>query len=361
MPLEYLAQMYKAVEPFHFYTKTKNDKSDERKLHVNVPDPSASDSSCDDEVIANQLAGFRKRKNVNAYTSVKTVKETLGHSLDRNYRSLKEGAAVTLDCVALVHVADQSPTESNQPVRHPSPYYYGDLFKVPEQLQRAQPNKYRKSVSLDVPGERSRTPGLPKRNSVAGDGAPYHSSNQLSGNQYQQQQDLVSPTSGSEHALPSRTEILSSCIINEWDHTLMPPHRLLSHDLPTTVCTCLASPDEDELESGATRKPTRPQIRKLRRSRRIDPQPILIENERDEEDNEEEDDDEEDRVVDEGADDEQEDDEEEEIDPEDEDMARQRRLYETAFDCKVSRSDDDLDDLDRVTNHPVLHTQVRLN
>ncbi|XP_043277333.1 uncharacterized protein hwt [Venturia canescens] len=323
-------------------------------------DPSASDSSCDDEVIASQLAGYRKRQNAGGYTSVKAAKETLGHSLDRNYRISKDSAAVTLDCVALVHVTDHSPTESSQPVRHPSPYYYGDLFKVPEQLQRPQPNKYRKSVSLDVPGERSRTPGLPKRNSVAGDGAaPYHSSNQLSTSQYQNHQeqhqaDFVSPTSGSEHALPSRTEILSSCIINEWDHTLMPPHRLLSHDLPTTVCTCLASPDEDELESTTARKPTRPQVRKLRRSRRIDPQPILVENDRDEEN--EEDEDEEDRVVDEGADDEHEDDEEEDIDPEDEDMARQRHLYETAFDCKVSRSDDDLDDLDRVTNHPILHT-----
>lgn len=34
--------------------------------------------------------------------------------------------------------------------------------------------------------------------------------------------------------------------------------------------------------------------------------------------------------------------------------ARARRLYETAFDCKVARSDDDLDDVDRVSNHPIL-------
>lgn len=263
-------------------------------------------------------------------------------------RVLREGA-VTVDCVALVHVSDQSPTDNSQPVRHPSPYYYGDLFKVPEQLSRPQPNKYRKSVSLDVPGERSRTPGLPKRNSVAGDGAPYHSSSQLQGQH--QQQDLVSPTSGSEHAVPSRGEILSSCIINEWDHTLMPPHRLLSHDLPTTVCTCLASPDEDELD-GAACKVVRPQIRKLRRSRKIDPQPILVEDDYDGDEAE--------READEGADyaEEGDDEEEGEAGAEDEEMARQRHLYETAFDCKVSRSDDDLDDLDRVTNHAVLHSQV---
>ncbi|XP_071450081.1 uncharacterized protein hwt, partial [Hetaerina americana] len=33
---------------------------------------------------------------------------------------------------------------------------------------------------------------------------------------------------------------------------------------------------------------------------------------------------------------------------------RQRHLYETAFDCKVRRSQDDLDEVDRVSNHPVL-------
>lgn len=31
-----------------------------------------------------------------------------------------------------------------------------------------------------------------------------------------------------------------------------------------------------------------------------------------------------------------------------------RQIYETAFDCKVARSDDDLDDFDRVSNHPAL-------
>ncbi|XP_077299445.1 SH2 domain-containing adapter heavyweight [Arctopsyche grandis] len=34
--------------------------------------------------------------------------------------------------------------------------------------------------------------------------------------------------------------------------------------------------------------------------------------------------------------------------------ARARQIYETAFDCKVARSDDDLDDVDRVSNHPIL-------
>ncbi|XP_053975989.1 uncharacterized protein LOC128874883 [Hylaeus volcanicus] len=306
-------------------------------------DPSASGSSCENDEEGRQ-ADIRKRKN-----SVYATSSSRTRSVDRDKEITSIDGSV-IGCVALVHLADQSPTESNQPVRHPSPYYYGDLFKVPEQISKTQPNKYRKSVSLDVPGERSRTPGIPKRNSVAGDGGTYSSQQQqqqLSQPQHYQSQDLVSPTSGSEHAVPARNEILSSCIITEWDHTLMPPHRLLSHDLPTTVCTCVASPDEEEDELDE-RQPqlTRHQVRKLRRTRRIDPQPILVEDEDDVEGEDEGEEEEEEDV---------------EVEEDEEEMARQRHLYETAFDCKVNRSDDDLDDLDRVTNHPVLHSQVRSN
>ncbi|XP_034940683.1 uncharacterized protein hwt [Chelonus insularis] len=295
-------------------------------------DPSASDSSCNEELRGHSYQ--RKFKNPSRASTAGKDSRLSNNSISQD--------GVTVDCVALVHITDQSPTESNPPVRHPSPYYYGDLFKTPEQQQKTQPNKYRKSVSLDVPGDRSRTPVLPKRNSVAGDGgSPYVSSSNP-----QQSQDLVSPT-GSEHAVPSKNnEILSSCIITEWDHTLMPPHRLLSHDLPNTVCMCVASADEDELE--APIKVARHQVRKLRRSKRIEPQqPALIEDEYDVEAEKPGDE----------ADIEEED--IEEID--DEEMARQRHLYETAFDSKVSRSDDDLDDVDRVTNHPVLHSHVRTN
>lgn len=332
-------------------------------LWIPFSDPSASGSSCEDDEESRQV-DIRKRKN-SLYAST----STRAPSIDRE-KELSSAEGALVDCVALVHLTDQSPTESNQPVRHPSPYYYGDLFKVQEQISKSQPNRYRKSVSLDVPGERSRTPGIPKRNSVAGDGGSYSSQQQQPQQQqqsqqplhYQQQQqqlqlqqhqlqqhyqsqDLVSPTSGSEHAVPARSEILSSCIITEWDHTLMPPHRLLSHDLPTTVCTCVASAEEEEDELDQ-RQPqlTRHQVRKLRRTRRIDPQPILVEDEDDVEGEDEGEEEEEEDV---------------EVEEDEEEMARQRHLYETAFDCKVNRSDDDLDDLDRVTNHPVLHSQVR--
>lgn len=36
------------------------------------------------------------------------------------------------------------------------------------------------------------------------------------------------------------------------------------------------------------------------------------------------------------------------------DMTRQRHVYETAFDCRISKSDDDLEQIDKVSNHPVL-------
>lgn len=42
----------------------------------------------------------------------------------------------------------------------------------------------------------------------------------------------------------------------------------------------------------------------------------------------------------------------------DDDMTRQRHVYETAFDCRISKSDDDLDQIDKVSNHSVL---VQLN
>ncbi|XP_054088463.1 uncharacterized protein LOC105212730 isoform X2 [Zeugodacus cucurbitae] len=38
----------------------------------------------------------------------------------------------------------------------------------------------------------------------------------------------------------------------------------------------------------------------------------------------------------------------------DEMSSRTRQLYETAFDCKIAKSDDDLDEVDRVTNHSIL-------
>jgi len=47
-------------------------------------------------------------------------------------------------------------------------------------------------------------------------------------------------------------------------------------------------------------------------------------------------------------------DEDEEDDSEDIMGSRRRQIYETAFDCKIAKSDDDLDEVDRITNCSVL-------
>ncbi|XP_068159179.1 LOW QUALITY PROTEIN: uncharacterized protein hwt [Drosophila tropicalis] len=60
------------------------------------------------------------------------------------------------------------------------------------------------------------------------------------------------------------------------------------------------------------------------------------------------------------GDDEEEEDDDDDVDDDDEDQdsdtmaSRRRQIYETAFDCKISKSDDDLDEVDRITNHSVL-------
>jgi hypothetical protein len=42
-----------------------------------------------------------------------------------------------------------------------------------------------------------------------------------------------------------------------------------------------------------------------------------------------------------------------------EEMPHQRHMYETAFDCKINKLENDFDDIDRMTNH-LLISQVRL-
>ncbi|XP_017114404.1 uncharacterized protein LOC108137294 [Drosophila elegans] len=54
------------------------------------------------------------------------------------------------------------------------------------------------------------------------------------------------------------------------------------------------------------------------------------------------------------GDEDEEEDEEEDDDSEDIMGSRRRQIYETAFDCKIAKSDDDLDEVDRITNCSVL-------
>lgn len=231
-----------------------------------------------------------------------------------------------------VHLTAAAPVTATR--RNPSPYYYGDLFRDNHEPQvsrrhyttRQQLSQPRKSVSFDTPG----TAVLPNHNSLDSDGSPTVSSLILS---------EVSPCSGSQHAAGSAGSLLAACLL-EWDAILMPPHRQLrgQHDLPS-VCSCAGAGqclDEDDEVDDVGEYDNR--NRHLRRHQYLHyPQQqqnggALVEEPPVDYDLPE--------------------------DGEDEygyDMSgRQRHVYETAFDCKVSRSDDDLDDVDRVTNHPVL-------
>lgn len=224
-----------------------------------------------------------------------------------------------------LHLAAAAPVTTTR--RNPSPYYYGDLFRddnepqvlrrhYSERQQQCQP---RQSAGLATPA----TALLFNRNSLHGDGRSSVSS-------------LISPYSRSQHAVGSAGSLLAACLL-EWDTILMPPHRQLRAppELPS-VCACAGSghclDDDDDDDDVVDHDPRYHHHHRHhhhdqyhqhygRRAPVEDP-PV-------------------DYDVPEGED--------------EYDMSgRRRHLYETAFDCKVSRSDDDLDDVDRVTNHPVL-------
>lgn len=98
-----------------------------------------------------------------------------------------------------------------------------------------------------------------------------------------------------------------------------------------STCPYVASAEEEDEVDPPKPQVSRLKVKKLKRSRKLNPNLVLVKDKRVE------------NVI---------------TDEEYKKMARQRQLYETAFDCKISRSDDDLDDMDRVSNHPVLHTYV---
>ncbi|XP_047028869.1 uncharacterized protein LOC124636775 [Helicoverpa zea] len=165
------------------------------------------------------------------------------------------------------------PRYANAPRRNPSPYYYGDLFKTPQQVptpsaptisttSSSRGPRYRKSASLDAPHVAPR-PNLPKRFSVAEDGF--------------RELERSSSSSGE----------------SAW----MPPRR---RGRDAAGCACAAPEDVEE------HRPSRSVF--------YVPAPL----------------------------------------PRWPQEMTTRQIYETAFDCKIARSDDDLDDFDRVSNHPAL-------
>ncbi|XP_011312709.1 uncharacterized protein [Fopius arisanus] len=271
------------------------------------------------ETHTNQLFGIHSKK---VPSHLENEKEVI-----LNNGVVYSNDTTPVNSIEFRHIQKGGPVHCNgHAARHPSPYYYGDLYKVTKKLSKFQPPKYRKSVNLDVSAERAQIPKLSKRNSIAGD---HISPPTLFGNQ-----DPVTPAGSGYVPSVRSTEIISSCIITEWDETLMPPRRLLSHDLPTIACKYIPFAKVKN-EVGVVRGTVR-RLSKLRTTRRIGlKQPLECEAEADRAGNEA---DIEEEVVGEGD------------NIADEKMARQRHVYETAFDCKVERSEDNSDDVYRVTN-----------
>lgn len=173
----------------------------------------------------------------------------------------------------------QSPERSDIK-RHPSPYYYSDLYKNEnEEHTTKAPLKYKKALSLDKSdGEIQKT--------ATNKTSERSLNNQdliKSGYHKKYRKNIDNSSLEKQHRSKSSTNYKKSSSTDSRDagETVMPPNRV------TSPCACLTP------EYGL-----------------------------------------------------------------DDEMTRQRHVYETAFDCRVSKSDDDLDQIDKVSNHPVL---IQLN
>lgn len=162
----------------------------------------------------------------------------------------------------------QSPERSDVK-RHPSPYYYGDLFKNRPEETPSKPNlKKQQEKSDESDGELA---PIASNHRLRPTNKKYRKSSSLDNS------NLDKPIRSKEYSQLNYKK--SSSVDNQRyvPDSAMPPNRL------TTTCSCI-TPDHDL----------------------------------------------------------------------DDDMMRQRHVYETAFDCRIAKSDDDLDELEKVTNHPVL-------
>ncbi|KAF5297164.1 hypothetical protein FQR65_LT10063 [Abscondita terminalis] len=183
----------------------------------------------------------------------------------------------------------QSPAR-NDVKRHPSPYYYGDLYKNKTDESPSKSQKYKKSIDKSDVENSSQT--KTKKVSEADYLLNQNFDNQKSFYQIKYWKNSSIDTPNVEEPFRSKFSQLncrksSSVDTQSTDsrdaanESVMPPNRL------TSPCACFTP--EDGL---------------------------------------------------------------------DDDMTRQRHVYETAFDCRIDKSDDDLDQMDKVSNHPVL---VQLN
>ena len=235
----------------------------------------------------------------------------------------------------------QPTTESK---RNPSPYYYSDLLKKkdkpPEQIQTEsvvysvpKPQalrqkeagfKARKSSSLDTPGAEKEV-CLPKRYSITEEGVRIircdspstTTSDDTDCSECQKRREWHANALAVVRAATSSSRTHDDSVEYENHsefHSHMPPHRLLG----PAICACTAPPfgdDADELFRPRSIFYVHQQgTHECVDCAATDSLKSLILNE---------------------------------------EMSniRQRKLYETAFDSKLAKSDDDLDEVDRITNH----------
>lgn len=179
----------------------------------------------------------------------------------------------------LPRVNVQSPERSDIK-RHPSPYYYSDLYKNENDEHTTKaPLKYKKALSLDKSdGE------IQKTTANKTSDRPLNNQDLIKSGYHKKYRKNIDNTSlEKQNRSKSSVNYKKSSSTDSRDavETVMPPNRV------TSPCACLTP------EYGL-----------------------------------------------------------------DDEMTRQRHVYETAFDCRVSKSDDDLDQIDKVSNHPVL---IQLN
>uniref|UniRef100_A0A8W7PAE5 SH2 domain-containing adapter protein D n=1 Tax=Anopheles coluzzii TaxID=1518534 RepID=A0A8W7PAE5_ANOCL len=252
----------------------------------------------------------------------------------------------------------QSPIKTTGPdtaKRNPSPYYYSDLLKnkqreregtelIPadsglpanlptvqqtpstEAVRRDPPVRYKKSSSLDTPGAEKEVP-LPKRYSITEEGVRIIRCDSPS--------TTTSDDSDCSECCKRRAWQAQALAITRATCNLgprvdsMPPHRLLG---PAAVCAC-ATPqafgddddNDDELFlSFYVHQPGAADCADCALGGAGDLQSST---------------------------------------PAQDEMAnvRTRQIYETAFDSKITRSDDDLDEVDRITNQSVLLQLTKSN
>ncbi|XP_058803483.1 uncharacterized protein LOC131671233 isoform X2 [Phymastichus coffea] len=313
-------------------------------------DLSNSDSSWENEETSDKLSNCGKRKKTSYDISSESRNfgvQVLGAEWDSTESGdlvINEGTipeVLLLKHLIISHL-DCLSTDS-LPSTYLSPYYYGDLFKTSTtdyhqvvHKQQDQQQQWKHQQKSLLPQSSCHNQSLIKCRKTWNSGEPT------------KRTDLISYRKS-----PIKNQIkpiLSNCLIDEWNHTFMTAHRFHGHELPNT-CTYLATAEEknqDSLELPPPPCPSEPfqsrlhfkashKVHKLRRSRRRKPQPIAHEDDWNETEFEDENETEED----------------------DEEMSRQHQIYETAFDCKIRRSVDNIDDLDRITNHSLLISQLK--